>query len=138
MNTKTTQYKSRYLGAATVEAAVVLPLLLLLTFGVIEYGWLFLKAHQITNAARHGSRIAVRPSATNAQVMGSISDLMSSAEITGYQVTISPGDISLVSVGETVEVGITVPWENVAIMNIPLLPKPTNIQASVTMAKEGP
>jgi Flp pilus assembly protein TadG len=31
-------------GLATVETAIVLPVILLLTVGLIEYGWLLLKA----------------------------------------------------------------------------------------------
>ena len=63
--------------------------------------------------------------------------LMTSAEITGYQVTFNQGDVSLVDVGDAVNVSVSVPFENVAIINIPLLPKPASIYASVTMAKEG-
>ena len=35
--------------------------MLLFTFGAIKYGWLFLKAQQITNAARQGARMATLP-----------------------------------------------------------------------------
>ena len=125
-------------GAATVEAAILFPVLLLLTFGIIEYGWLFLNAQQITNAARHGSRVAIRPNATNTDVLNSISDLMVIANITGYQVTITPSNISLVDVGDLVRVDISVPREQIAIINAPFLPMPTNLHASISMAKEGP
>ena len=40
MIAKTTSKKSRYHGTAVVEAAIVFPLLVMLTFGVIEYGWI--------------------------------------------------------------------------------------------------
>ena len=138
MIAKKTLKKSRYHGTAVVEAAIVFPLLIMLTFGVIEYGWMFLKAHQITNAARNGCRFAIRPDADNGKVNALVSDLMTSAGITGYQVTFNPGDVSLVDVGDTVNVSVSVPFENIAIMNIPLLPKPASIHASTTMAKEGP
>ncbi|OQY05716.1 MAG: hypothetical protein B6I25_05260, partial [Planctomycetales bacterium 4572_13] len=45
-------------GTAIVETALVLPLLLLLTFGGIKYGWLFIKWQQITNVTRHVARYA--------------------------------------------------------------------------------
>lgn len=139
MITKSTHQKTRYKGAATVEAAVVFPLLLVLVFGVIEYGWMFLKAHQITNAARRGCRVAIRPSATTDDVEAVVAGLMTSAGITGETVTTIPTDITLenVGVGGTVEVEITVPWVNMAIINFSFLPKPINLRASVTMAKEG-
>lgn len=127
-----------YKGTAAVEAAILFPVLLLLTFGIIEYGWLFLNANLITNAARHGARIAIRASTTNAQVMNSISDLMATANITGHQVTISPSDVSSMNVGEVVRVEISVPWEQIAIINAPFLPMPTHLRASISMTKEGP
>ncbi|MGB6917109.1 MAG: TadE/TadG family type IV pilus assembly protein, partial [Phycisphaerae bacterium] len=77
-------------GTATLETALVLPLLLLLTFALIEYGWLFLRAQEITNGARQGARIAVRPDATNADVQASITAAMETAGIAGYLVTFSP------------------------------------------------
>jgi Flp pilus assembly protein TadG len=128
-----------YRGSATVEAAILFPILLLLTFGIIEYGWLFLNANLITNAARHGARIAILPNATSSQVTTSISNLMATANITGYQVTITPSNISSVNVGEVIKVEISVPWQQIAIINSPFLPMPTtNLRASVSMAKEGP
>ena len=34
-------------GTMVVEAALILPLLLILTFGGIKYGWLFIKWQQL-------------------------------------------------------------------------------------------
>lgn len=36
-------------GTMVVETAIILPLLLLLTFGGLKYGWLFIKWQQINN-----------------------------------------------------------------------------------------
>lgn len=46
-------------GASLVEFAVVLPLLILLVFGIMEAGWLFAQQVEIRNAAREGARLAV-------------------------------------------------------------------------------
>lgn len=45
-------------GAALVEAAIVLPLVLLIIFGAIEYGVAFKDSGTISAAARAGARIA--------------------------------------------------------------------------------
>jgi Flp pilus assembly protein TadG len=46
-------------GAAIVETALVLPLMLLFLFGIMEYGRYFLCVQVVTNAAREGCRYAV-------------------------------------------------------------------------------
>lgn len=43
-------------GAAAVEMAIILPLLLAITFGLIEFGLLMYNQQVITNAAREGAR----------------------------------------------------------------------------------
>ena len=43
-------------GAALVEFAIVLPLLLILIFGIIEFGVMFYDKAMITNATREGAR----------------------------------------------------------------------------------
>jgi hypothetical protein len=45
-------------GAALVEAALVLPVLLLVVFGVFEFGFAFKNSLTITSATRSGSRVA--------------------------------------------------------------------------------
>ena len=44
-------------GAAAVEMALVLPLLFLLVFGIIEFGFIFNRWITVTHAAREGVRL---------------------------------------------------------------------------------
>ena len=46
-------------GAAMVEFAIVLPLLLILVFGIIEFGVMFYDKAVITNASREGARAGI-------------------------------------------------------------------------------
>lgn len=48
-------------GNALVEFALVLPLLLLIFAGIVDFGFLFQRYEVITNAAREGARIGVLP-----------------------------------------------------------------------------
>ena len=149
-------------GAAAVEAAIIMPVLLLVTFGAIRYGWFFLKAQQITNAARYGARVAIRADATVAQVQSAIDGLFApnAANITGATVTFweaqTDGDgnivingdgtfnwipsVFAVGLGVPIKVTITVPAADVDIMPLGLFdfePDGWNLGASTTMAKEG-
>jgi len=125
-------------AVAIVETAIVLPILILMTFAMIEYGWMFLKAEEITNAARHGARIAAPPDATNADVVNAINILMTRAGMgeTGYTILMQPGDITSLAPGATLTVEVTVPYDGIRLTGIPL-PVPTNLRASMSMAKEG-
>lgn len=46
-------------GQSMVEMALVLPILLLLIGGIMDFGWLFYNQLALTNAAREGARYAV-------------------------------------------------------------------------------
>ena len=126
-----------------MEAAVVLFFVLVpLTLGVIQYSWLFLKAQQITNAARSGARVGI----VGGDIEGTVDTLMTAAHMeqskSGYTVdypdpnSVSPG----FPVTVTVAIDATNVATNVALINAPyFLPLPPNgLSASVTMAKEGP
>jgi Flp pilus assembly protein TadG len=63
--------RNRQRGAAAVEFALVLPLLLTLVLGVIDWGWFFFIDQLVTNCAREGARAGTllppRPTSTAAQ-----------------------------------------------------------------------
>jgi Flp pilus assembly protein TadG len=46
-------------GAAAVEFALILPILLLFVMGIIEFGFIFNRWITVTHAAREGVRVAV-------------------------------------------------------------------------------
>lgn len=127
----------RQRGLAAVEMALVAPLLFLLCFGMIEYGWLFLKAQQITNAARQGARVGATIDGTSADVNASINAVMAAANIAGHTVTITPAPDSLAT-GSTFTVTVTVPYASVQFIGIPFIPTPASLSAATAMAKEGP
>jgi Flp pilus assembly protein TadG len=130
-------------GLATVEMALLTPILLVLTFAVIEYGWMFFKQQQITNATRAGARLAATPSATVGQVQARVDALLgpSGANITGYTTTVA--DINTVP-GRTLSVTVSVPYSNITITHMTnpamviYLPAPATLSAKMVMGKEGP
>jgi Flp pilus assembly protein TadG len=51
-------------GAELIEFALVLPLLLLMVAGIIDFGFMFQRYEVVTNAAREGARMASLPGYT--------------------------------------------------------------------------
>ena len=127
-------------GLALIELTLVLLLLVLLTFGLMEYGWMFFKMQQVTDAARGGARHAVLPDSTNLEVQQTLASMMTAWGMgdSGYTMTISSADISLMESGEMVTVTVEVPYNNIELLGMALFPTPTNLRASVSMAKENP
>jgi Flp pilus assembly protein TadG len=127
-------------GMALVELSLVLMILVLLTFGVMEYGWMFFQIQQVTNAARAGAREAILPDTSNAAVQAVVDGVMTDSGLgaTGYGVSISAGDVSTLNRGDAVTVAVAVPYGNIELLGMSIFPAPGELNASVTMAKEGP
>lgn len=130
--------KNNQRGVAIVELAIVMPVLILMTLGLIEYGWMFLKAQQITNAARQGARIGATVDAGAAEVGAAVSNAMNTAGLSasGYQVTVTPADVAGLELGETFTVNVTVIYADIG-LDMPLVPTPMTLQSTVSMVKEG-
>jgi Flp pilus assembly protein TadG len=55
-------------GAELIEFALILPMLLLIMLGIVDFGFMFQRYEVLTNAAREGARIAVLPGYTTEDV----------------------------------------------------------------------
>jgi hypothetical protein len=55
-------------GQAIAETAIILPLLMLLVFGLVEVSGAWRTFHVVTNVSREGARLSVVPLATETQV----------------------------------------------------------------------
>jgi Flp pilus assembly protein TadG len=124
-------------GAALVELAIVMPILCLLTLGLMEYGWVFLKVSQVNQAARQGVRTAVRPDATTENVTAAVAAMMLQAGIKSTDYTVTYTDIG-VEVGQPVTVHVSVNYNKITLTGTGLVPLPDKIQGRGTMSKEGP
>ena len=99
-------------GAAMVEFALILPVLVLILFGVIEFGRMVMVHQVLVNASREGARLAVLPGTTSAQVQNTIDGYMASAGITGHTATFP--DPNTIPPGQSLTVSVSVPYEDVS------------------------
>jgi Flp pilus assembly protein TadG len=127
-------------GGALIEMTLVLLLLIVLTFGAMEYGWMFFRIQQVTNAARNGVRMAVLPDASSGDVQTTVDNMMSGFGVYSgsYSVGVSPSDVSSAATGEAITVSVVVPYSDLQLTGMSIFPVPANLSASATMAKEGP
>ena len=126
------QRRRRTRGTTLVEAAIVLQILVLITLGAIEYGWLFLTMERITNAARHGARIEAAKGVPDTAGDDAIADLFA-----GDPTFLGKLTYSVTNDGTYVTATVSVTTNDVRLLNLPaLLPAPPTLIAVVKMAKE--
>jgi Flp pilus assembly protein TadG len=77
-------------GNAVVEFALVLPILLLVLFGITEFGRAIMTKNILFTAAREGARLAaVSPFSDSLSVQGRVIDILSAANVDAKEITIS-------------------------------------------------
>jgi Flp pilus assembly protein TadG len=68
-------------GAELIEMALVLPLLLLIIMGIIDFGFMFREMNVVTNAAREGARTGILPDYDDADIDARVQQYMNAAGI---------------------------------------------------------
>jgi len=122
-------------AAAVVEFAVVLPLLLTVLFGIIEYGWVFMVRQTLQTAAREGCRLAVLQTsvAPYTNVLQRVSEVMAPTGLSTYAVSMSHA-----TAGNPVEtITITIPYNDVSLMGGFFGTHNYDLGGTCTMRKEG-
>ena len=93
-------------GAAALEFALVLPILLLVLGGIVDFARAYMELQMMTNAASEGARMAIistDPSVDDASVTALVKSFFPDPE--NAQVTISPS-IAVVPAGAVVSVTV--------------------------------
>jgi Flp pilus assembly protein TadG len=68
-------------GAALLEAAITVPIILLIAVGIFEFGRAYQTWQVLTNAAREGARLAVINGSTDADVVTRVRNYMSAGQL---------------------------------------------------------
>ena len=94
-------------GQAMVEFALVLPILLIILMGIMEFGLVFHEYLVVTHAAREGARVAVL-GGTDAEINATVTSAADSIDRGALTTTIAPG-VRVRGQQVTVQVTNTVP-----------------------------
>jgi Flp pilus assembly protein TadG len=132
-------------GNALLDAALVLPILLSLTFGTIEYGYFFFVKHSLQGAAREGCRAAIVPTADNTAVTQTIATALKAAGLnssnttldTKFTLTLTPTNVSGLTAGTSVTVQLDATWGTVGVRPLGLIGTAKIVRGTTVMRKEG-
>jgi Flp pilus assembly protein TadG len=124
----------RSAGTAAVEFALVLPLLMLILLGGIDWGYYFFVAQVATNAAREGARAGSLRPLDGAAAVSDAEDV-ARAYLTngGLSPTKTGCTISAVAVGSDVRVSIVYPAGSITGFAAVIIP--ANVQTSALMRR---
>jgi len=135
-------------GASAVEFALVLPLLVVITFGIIEFGMLIYNQQVITNASREGARAGIlasspRVSPTGTNSIDSVVQNYCASHLVTFATTKNPPTTSVTgysanaAFGTDLSVQVSYQYSFLVIPNFfPGITKLQNMQAVTVMRYE--
>jgi len=95
-------------GTAVVEFAVIAPLMMLFTFGLVETGRLLMVKSQAVQATREGARLAVVPTADSASVIAKVDETLQILSIHNATIELEPVTLSTAPPGSFVTVRVRI------------------------------
>lgn len=124
-------------GAALLEAAITIPIILLICVGIFEFGRAYQTWQVLTNAAREGARVAIIQGSTDAAVTQRVRDYMQAGDLENYStatVTVTR-DVALTGSDTGSKVEIDYPFEFMVLNPVVRLvaPSDTTTGAPITM-----
>lgn len=118
-------------GATLIEFAIVLPLLVMLLFGIIEFGWVFAQNLDVRHGAREGARLAAVDELTSAADVCSRMDTAAHPSETLITVARTGDDI-----GDDISVTVDAPAKTLTGFFDWALPSTLRLQSTVTIRAE--
>ena len=99
-------------GQSLVEFALLLPLLVVILFGIMEFGQLWMTMNVLTGAAREGARVAAVTAPDANQVRNAVQSVLNGANINNASISVSGPDAAN-QVTVTVQINYTVTTANI-------------------------
>ena len=124
-------------GAAAVEMAIVLPVLIMIVMGTIESSRMGMVSQLLHQAARDGCRTAVLPGQTQAAVEGRIGAVLEGSQIEPtIAITSQTSPWTSAAAPAWIRVELSVPFDEVSWLGNPFAFNGSTIRASATLSSE--
>jgi Flp pilus assembly protein TadG len=133
----TSRARTRRRGAAIAEFAICLPILLLVSFSLIELCSMMFVKQGLTIAAYEAAHRGVQPAATSADAILAAEEILQQRRIEGGTVTVTPGEILLVEQGDFFTVRVTAPASRNRMVPLPLFTT-SDLSGTAVAMKEVP
>lgn len=122
-------------GAAAVEFAVCLPVVLLVVFGSIQAASMLFLRQATIQAAYEGVRVAVVGTGTDDRVREAAQAVLDGRQLTGVTIDIQPGNVDTLEPGTIIEVTVSAPSDENTLFPFGLFTG-TIVSADAVMVKE--
>ncbi len=105
-------------GIAAVEFAVCLPVLVLVVFASIEACTMVFLKEALTMTAYEGSRVALTPGMTSADVTNACQQILTARNISSATISVVPNNLSTIPAGDPIAITVTAPCSANAVMPV--------------------
>lgn len=152
---KVSDQSRRRFGGAVLETVLILPVLLYLAFGIVEFGYYFYVKHSLEGSARDGCRAFIASGATPTDISNAVGTSMSASNLanSGYVITttdapaaagggtftVTNGNYATCVAGDTITVTVTCTWGTAGSGYRPwgLIATSKQVLGAAVMRKEG-
>ncbi|HXV37626.1 MAG TPA: TadE/TadG family type IV pilus assembly protein [Myxococcota bacterium] len=128
-------------GTSIIEAAIAMPVMLLVLFGIAEFGVQFTRWNSLTNAVREGARTGVVfrspcvAGTVTALIEATVADFAESSGIDTASIDTTVTG-ACAGTGTQLTVTATVPYDSIALAALANLAPTTNLTARTVMRNE--
>ncbi|MBV8780263.1 MAG: pilus assembly protein [Phycisphaerae bacterium] len=147
--TKITKGKPKRKGGSVLEAALIVPILVSLGFGMAEFSYFFFVKHTLEGSAREAARNAIVPNATYTGAVTAANNSTTAAGISTALTSVAFKDLTTgatltsanfgtaTSPGDAIQVTVTGTWSSIGVHPMNIIPGTKQVQGTCVMRKEG-
>ena len=132
-------------GAALIETAITIPIILLISVGIFEFGRAYQTTQVLTNAAREGARVAILTEKTDTDVQNAVQNYMKAGGLPGWaSASVSINRNVPMGVNTASQITVSYPFQFMVLNGVAKLVtkgstagKPLTMQSVALMRNEG-
>ena len=122
-------------GTATVETAILMPLLVLITFGALELSNMIFLKQSLSIASYEGAKRGTTPGASESQITSRVQEILASRGITNATIAITPTITSATVRGTMVVVAVSSSGGGVGVLSVNIF-TPTTLRTQTAMVRQ--